>query len=44
MKHSDVGKLLIVCSRAGASYFRLVRPLRCEQVRGVWGDAPPGKN
>ena len=32
--------------RAGASYFRLVRPLRarkCEQARGVWGHAPPGK-
>ena len=32
--------------RAGASYFRLVRPLRtrkCEQSRGVWGIALPGK-
>ena len=28
--------------RAGARYFRLVRPLRarkCEQARGVWGHA-----
>ena len=33
-------------SRAGANYFRLVRPLhalKCEQGRGVWGHAPPGK-
>ena len=32
--------------RAGASDFRVVRPLRarkCEQGRGVWGHAPPGK-
>ena len=32
--------------RAGANYFRLVRPLlalKCEQARGVWGPAPPGK-
>ena len=40
-------RLIILCSfRAGASYFRLVRPLRarkCEQARGVWGHAPPGK-
>ena len=38
--------LLACLVRAGASYFRLVRPLRvrkCEQGRGVWGHAPPGK-
>ena len=32
--------------RAGADYFRVVRPLhalKCEQARGVWGHAPPGK-
>ena len=29
--------------RAGASYFRLVRPLRWEEARGVRGHAPPGK-
>ena len=32
--------------RAGANYFRLVRPLhalKCEQAIGVWGHAPPGK-
>ena len=28
--------------RAGASHFRLVRPLRCEEARGVWGHVPPG--
>ena len=33
----------IVQFRAGASYFRLVWPLRCEQGKGVWGHAPPGK-
>ena len=30
-------------NRAGATYFRLVRQSRCEQARGVWGHAPPGK-
>ena len=37
----------VVDFRAGANYFRLVRPLhalKCEQSRGVWGHAPPGKN
>ena len=32
--------------RAEARYFRLVWPLRalkCEQVGGVWGHAPPAK-
>ena len=36
---------LPVIDRAGANYFRLVRPLRarkCEQARGVWGHVPPG--
>ena len=28
--------------RAGASHFRLVRPLQYEEARGVWGHAPPG--
>ena len=31
--------------RAGANYFRLLRPLpalKCEQARVVWGHAPPG--